>query len=358
MKFARSVVLSGGGTRCITFAGSLLYLRGKGALTTVRRWYGCSAGAFVAILFAFQASDKLIKQFVMELDFEESRGFTTDDIFTLDTRLGLDPGISLKRMIARLLESIREGSSKWSLADFKKETGHEVNYFISNVSKSTPFFANSQNFPNLFILDALYSTMAVPLYYQPYKYQPTGEIWCDGMLGANFPWLFLTEKERETAIGIFFARNEMPTHPSLFFYMNFILAFRNNYEQNHILEKWRYNCVSITTVSQFPSLQLDLTRDDREYLIHSGKTAMKDWWLLTGKSTFATLAWLSTSTVRSGILESQPQIAHPHTRSHSLQGLSRRLSETQKSLPDLYKDSHPSPDLSSQSVQSSRRWSV
>lgn len=358
MKFARSVVLSGGGTRCISFIGSLLYLRGKGALTSVRRWYGCSGGAFVAILFAFQASDKLIKQFAMEWNFEESRGFTTDDIFTLDERLGLDPGISLKRMIVRLLESIRESSSKWSLADFKKETGHEISYFISNVSKSTPFFANSQNFPDLFILDALYSTMAVPLYYQPYKYQPTGEIWCDGILGANFPWLFLTDKEKETAIGIFFAGNELPTHPSLFFYMNFIIGFRNNYEQNNILEKWSSNCVPITTVSQFPSLQLDLTRDDREYLIHSGNTAVKDWWLLTGKSTFGTLAWLPTSAAPSGNPESQAPIADPHTRSQSHQDLSRRLSEIQQSLPGLYKDSHPFQDLSSQSVLFSRRWSV
>ena len=62
-KILRSIVLSGGGTRCISFVGALLFLRSRGFLAGVTRWYCCSAGSLIAMLFVLETSDILIKKF-------------------------------------------------------------------------------------------------------------------------------------------------------------------------------------------------------------------------------------------------------------------------------------------------------
>ena len=206
-RLPRCVVLSGGGTRCISFVGGLLFLKKKGLLTTVRRWYCCSAGAFIAVLFSLGFPDEAMIKFVNEFDFSKSRDFNAEDIMSIAETFGLDKGFALRKMIVRLLESIRKGSSQWTLKEFKEGTGMDVHFFISNITRSIPFYASASTHPDLFVLDAVYATMAIPLYFCPYKDLVTGDYWCDGMLGGNFPWQHLPDADKRDGIGLYFPHN-------------------------------------------------------------------------------------------------------------------------------------------------------
>ena len=349
-RLPRCIVLSGGGTRCISFVGGLLYLKKKGLLATVRRWYCCSAGAFIAVLFSLGFSDEDMIKFVNEFDFSQSRDFNAGDIMSIAETFGLDKGFALRKMIVQLLESIRKGSSHWTLKEFKEETGIDVYFFISNITRSIPFYASASTHPDLFVLDAVYATMAIPLYFCPYKDLTTGDYWCDGMLGGNFPWQHVPDADKRVGIGLYFPQRPVTKKSDFFDYLNSIISFRNNYEQRKINDAWSEHVISIPT-SEYPSITLDLTKEDRDYLYNKGLSEVKAWWHRQGSDKFIGLALPKNS-------GNHPLCATPRIRSPSLPHLAELPSDIQKFSPTLCKDSHPSQDLSPASGRLSRRWSV
>ena len=343
-------MLSGGGTRCISFVGGLLYLKRTGVLDGVKKWYCCSAGALIAVLFSLNMPEKEILEFVHEFDYTQSRDFNAEDILSMGETLGLDKGFALRKMIVRLLESIHKDSSRWTLREFKEATGNDVYYFISNVSLSIPFFASAASHPDLFVLDAVYATMAIPFYFCPYRDLKTGHIWCDGMLGGNFPWKYIPEKEKRDAIGLYFPQRAVPAKPEIFDYLNSIISFRNNFEQQQICKDWANNIISIPT-SDFPSIALDLSKEDREHLYQVGLKEVVTWWVVTGRKKF--IGFLKSETLGKPALN-----VLPRTRSHSLPYLGVQLSDIPQSSPYPCTDSDLSQDLLPASRKTDRRWSV
>ena len=349
-RLPRCVVLSGGGTRCISFVGGLLFLKKKGLLTAVRRWYCCSAGAFIAVLFSLGFPDEAMIKFVNDFDFSKSRDFNAEDIMSIAETFGLDKGFALRKMIVRLLESIRKGSSQWTLKEFKEGTGMDVHFFISNITRSIPFYASASTHPDLFVLDAVYATMAIPLYFCPYKDLVTGDYWCDGMLGGNFPWQHVPDADKRDGIGLYFPQRPVTKKSDFFDYLNSIISFRNNYEQKKIVDSWSENIISIPT-SEYPSIALDLSKEDRDYLYNKGLNEMKTWWERCGSAKFIGLALPRMS-------GNPPSCATPRTRSSSLPHLAELLSDNLTLSQSPYRDSHPSQDLLPSSGRLSRRWSV
>jgi len=349
-RIPRSIVLSGGGTRCISFVGGLLYLKRTGVLEGVNKWYCCSAGALIAVLFSLNMRENAILEFVHEFDFTKSRDFNAEDILSMGETLGLDKGFALRKLIVRLLESIHKDSSRWTLQEFKEATGNDVHYFISNVSLSTPFYASAASHPDLFVLDAVYATMAIPFYFCPYRDLKTGHIWCDGMLGGNFPWKYIPEKEKRDAIGFYFPQRPVPAKPEIFDYLNSIISFRNNFEQKQICNDWADNIISIPT-SDFPSIALDLSKEDREHLYQVGLKEVVTWWVSVGRKKF--IAFEMSESLGKPALT-----VLPRTRSKSLPHLAVQPSDNRQSLPYPYTDSGLSQDLLPASQLSSRRWSV
>ena len=349
-RIPRCVVLSGGGTRCISFVGGLLYLKNKGLLQAVRKWYCCSAGALIAVLFSIGMPEKDILNFVSDFDFTQSRNFNAEDIMSIGETMGLDKGFALRKMIVKMLENIRKDSSRWTLREFKEATGNDVHYFISNVTLSVPFFASAASHPDLFVLDAIYATMAIPFYFCPYKDLPTGHYWCDGMLGGNFPWLHVPAADKRDAIGLYFPSRTVVPKPEFFDYLNSIISFRNNYEQRKIVNEWSDNIISIPT-SEFPSIALDLSKKDREHLYRVGIEEVKIWWTTKGTRIFIELSLLESLGI--------PALnAGPRIRSNSQPHLAELPSDSRKSLPSLYTGSLLSRGLLPDSQQRVRRWSV
>ena len=349
-RIPRCVVLSGGGTRCISFVGGLLYLKKIGLLQAVRKWYCCSAGALIAVLFSIGMPEKDILKFVYEFDFTQSRDFNAEDIMSIGETMGLDKGFALRKMIVKLLEGIRKDSSRWTLREFKEATGNDIYYFISNVTLSVPFFASAATHPDLFVLDAIYATMAIPFYFCPYKDLLTGHYWCDGMLGGNFPWIHVSEADKRDSIGLYFPSRSVVAKPEFFDYLNSIISFRNNYEQRKIVNEWSDNIISVPT-SEFPSIALDLNKKDREHLYRVGLEKVKIWWSEKGTAIFIGLSLPKS-------LGTPVWNAGPRTRSYSLPHLAEQPLGNRKSSPSLYKDSLPSRDLLPASQQRVRRWSV
>jgi predicted acylesterase/phospholipase RssA len=347
-KILRSIVLSGGGTRCISFVGALLFLRSRGFLAGVTRWYCCSAGSLIAMLFALDVSDSLIKKFVLEFDFEKSRDINAESVFSLFETFGIDRGFALRRIISRLLESLRAKSNTWTLREFRAETGHDMHFFISNVTTSQPFFASADSHPDLFVLDAIYATMAIPFYFQPYKYKD--HYWCDGMLGQNFPWAYIPEKHKPTALGFYFPRLPVLDKTlSLFEYLNSIISFRNNYETDKVVAKWSANCIEVPT-SEFPSILLTLSKEDRKYLFGVGLKQVKKWFSQNDNM------FMSSLKSKNYPLMQNPSVHRTRSQSHSV--LEEQVSDNRKFLPSPYKDSPAPQGLLQPSQRCYRRWSL
>ena len=226
----------------------------------------------------------------------------------------------------------------------------DVHFFISNITRSIPFYASASTHPDLFVLDAVYATMAIPLYFCPYKDLVTGDYWCDGMLGGNFPWQHVPDADKRDGIGLYFPQRPVTKKSDFFDYLNSIISFRNNYEQKKIVDSWSENIISIPT-SEYPSIALDLSKEDRDYLYNKGLNEVKTWWERCGSAKFIGLALPRMS-------GNPPSCATPRTRSSSLPHLAELLSDNLTLSQSPYRDSHPSQDLLPSSGRLSRRWSV
>jgi len=349
-RILRSVVISGGGVRVLSFVGALLFLRQRGLLLGVRKWYVCSAGSLLAVLFALALDDTALRKWSLEIDFRQTRDFQAEDLMDLGTAFGMDRGLALRRTLGGILRQIKAEALCWTLADLKKKTGHDIHFYTSNVSRAEPFFVSAASHPNLFVIDAMYATMAIPLYFCPFRDPATGDLWCDGMLGGNFPWNAVPEREKPTALGLYFPRSDQPIDDSFFSYFNAVLSFRNHYDQQLFIAHWPDHCIPIPT-TQFPSLLLELSEEDRKYLWKAGVHAISEWWNRVGYLKFMPFAVPKSR----GMIECP---AAPRTRWHSLARLRRLSWDTRIPSPFLCKDSPPSRDLSAQSRHSFRRWSV
>jgi len=346
-KFLRSIVLSGGGTRCISYMGGLLLLRKKGFLAGVTRWYCCSAGAIIGVLFSLGISDEAAKKFVMEFDFEKSRDINAEGILSITETFGLDKGIALKKLISLMLESVHPKSNRWTIRDLKEATGNDMHFFISNVSKSKPFFASASSHPDLFIMDAIYATMAIPFYFQPYKYE--GDFWCDGMLGQNFPWSYIPEEYKATALGLYFPRKARVADISLFDYLDAIISFRNNFETDKVLAEWSSHCIQIPT-SEFPAILLTLSKEDRKYLYKTGLSCVKKWIDEHSQKFRSNLKLKNHSCPK--------MFSGRYTLSVNHSVTEEPLSDSLKSSQTPYKDSHLPQGLLKPSALCYRRWSL
>ena len=69
----KRIVFCGGGTRCLVFLQGLVDLEKKGILRNVNEYWGTSAGAMIASLYALTKSANRVKEIMFAADYKKFR---------------------------------------------------------------------------------------------------------------------------------------------------------------------------------------------------------------------------------------------------------------------------------------------
>ncbi len=329
------ISFSSGGARATGNIGVLTRLLEAGVLSSVRAWYGCSAGSFCAFLGALGATPSwcrdCCKLFDLRYALQIQQGLVLDFLKTW----GVSSGAELTEFLGSFIDTWEPGASKWTFADLAKERpGIFLGITATNLSSRKLVLFSAETHPDMLILDAIRASCSIPFVYVPWV-SKTGDMYCDGAVIEQCPWLHVKDKRNCLVIAcsqaqIFGSVAVTKKIESFVDYcMRIVLLRRPSW-----VEKPRYwIAVNNTTVE---ALCFDMTEEERAALFKEGEAAASNWLLRTSGS---------------------------HLRSEG-QNTSSEIRQSGGSESDSHQQRTPSPpqdssrDPHKQSGLSCRRWSV
>ena len=336
--FPRRLVFCGGGTRVITFVHALVELERAGRLRNVNEYWGTSAGALIASLFALSKTAMRMRTVLDMVDFVKFRDMDVTNLFTITSSWGLDDGTSLLKELERIFELIEPGSCFRTLRDVP-----ELNIVVSDLNIRETVVCNAINYPTLRVVEAVRASMSLPIFFKPYVNPINGHYWVDGAVRANFPWDQLPNDEaRRESLGFAFLKTTDVAPISFMDYVFSMIHFDEPKKFKHLKQYWNSN-ILFFPVPPFPAWFMRLLPEDHKLLETNGVQTAHEW-----------LTQHPSSVVKTP--EIPPRCAHRCIRSYSLPHRKIGLSDIRSPFPLPVRDSFP--PLSPSIGLSFRRWSV
>jgi predicted acylesterase/phospholipase RssA len=264
----KTLVFSGGGTRCLVFVELLVLLENGGHFGKVCEYWGTSAGALIAALYALCHSAARVKTLLWDFDFSTLRNVDVGVMLNILQTWGIDDGSCMLRGIEHLLEAVRPGASKLKMRDIPG-----LYICVADLTIRETIVVNGTNFPDLRIAEAVRASMSFPIFLKPYI-SPNGHIWVDGGVRANFPWHVMSPAQRESALGFAFAQSIHENPRNLSEYMLSMIHFD---ETKKIKELLHSKQVIRVPSPPFPAWFLRLGESDYVMICQLAHTAYNNW---------------------------------------------------------------------------------
>lgn len=194
------VSFSGGGARTVGHMGVVAHLLSSGVLSDVRHWYGCSGGAYTAIIGAIGASSAWIQEMVRLFDMTSFGGVDEELLLDFQNTFGVNSGKTLKEIMSRFVDTWEPGASRWTFRDLEKHRpGVSLHITATNLTRGRHHVFNLQNNPDLCIMEALHASSAIPFYFTPWR-DHLGAVFCDGGLIETYPWECVADKSNTLVV--------------------------------------------------------------------------------------------------------------------------------------------------------------
>jgi predicted acylesterase/phospholipase RssA len=343
MFFPKRLLFAGGGTRVLVFLSALKRLENSGYLKEVKEWWGTSAGALLATLLAIVQSVDTISEAMKSIDYTKFRDMNLLNLVQLPISWGLDDGHSLTKEVELLLESVKSGASKLTMADIPG-----LNIVVADLNIHETVVCSAATFPTLRVVDAIRASMSLPFFYRPFRCPVNGHIWVDGGLRAHFPWVCLkSDEERREALGFNFEKTWADGPAAFSEYMFSMLHFDEPSKIRHWKEKWKQNILWFPS-PPFPAWYVRLQEDDFTILKNMGIHAVESWFSLLHLTPTE-----ETSQSRPGCdRHCTPSPAFPQHRTDGMLGIHECPCPLQQSCPQGSRGSQ------AEIRKPSRRWSL
>jgi NTE family protein len=177
----KTLILSGGGIRGISFLGALKYFKDRGNLEHLNTFIGTSIGSIIATFLCLEYPIEDLFQFMLDLNIDSVTNF---QISKLIQQFGLDSGNTLIFVIKQLL--VKCGyDENITFKNLQKITGKTLIITATNVNKRCIKYFNHNDTPNLRIVDAIRMSISIPFLYTAPLYG--GDFYVDGGVLDNFP---------------------------------------------------------------------------------------------------------------------------------------------------------------------------
>lgn len=267
----KRLVFAGGGTRCLVFLQSMVDLEARGIFRNVGEYWGTSAGALLASLFALSKSATTVQRLMKAADFTKFRDIDIGNLVNINSTWGLDDGRSLITQIESMFESIEEGAKSKCLRDV---TGLHV--VVSDLNDRESLVLHAGNYPNLRIVEAVRASMSLPIFLKPYIHTESGHYWVDGGVRHNFPWdLLPSDKARDEALGFAFNKSagQLRTFNE---YMFSMVHFDEPKKLKYFESRWKHH-ILWHAVPPFPAWFTNLRTDDYELIDRIGHDVASNW---------------------------------------------------------------------------------
>lgn len=198
-----TLVLSGGGIKCISILGALSYLIENGiihdnfkGIKKIHYTSGSSIFTF-PLLFGFNVRSAI--EIFKDIDWSKINLTETMSINGLFTNFGFTDTESYNYILETFLEN--KGIKKdITLKEVFEINGIEVNFNVVNITKDKYESINYKNYPELSIITAVRMTSNIPILFKPIEYN--GDLFVDGGLIENIKYEEIYKNKKSFGIDI------------------------------------------------------------------------------------------------------------------------------------------------------------
>jgi len=150
--------IGGGGFDGFTFLGALEYIH-KNNLLDLKRFYGCSIGSLLGLMYISGKTPTEILNYLLLIDAKEIMKI---DIQNISTNNSIFDSSALDTLINGI-----DYPSETTLGDVYEKSGVNVNIFVTNVTSNEYQNLNSIDNPDINLKDAIKASMSIPFLFPP-----------------------------------------------------------------------------------------------------------------------------------------------------------------------------------------------
>lgn len=267
----RRLCLSGGGIRVVSYIGALEVLEDKGLLNKIREICGVSAGGMIGFSLSLGYTLKEIAQVCTQFDFSQIRHLELEEMVEFTDKYGFDTGEKLRAFLRSLLK--QKGHRPESTFEDLKGCKPQVRIYATDVNTCEIKEYSLIKTPKVQIVEALFATMALPIYFMPSVDQETGHLMLDGGIINNNAYMYLTEEEKKESLSFVFSWNHTRKEQIEDFF-----SFLNQIHGCLYVPKFQFTDEDLLRTivlpeGDFPSWNFEATLEEKMHLIHRAREA-------------------------------------------------------------------------------------
>ena len=273
----KRIVFTGGGLRTLGHFGVLEVLEKKGLLKQVKEYIGVSAGALVGFCTMLGYSIEEMLGFVTEFDFSILQNVHPELMLEFFSQFGVDTGEQLEKFVKSLLR-IKGHSQDMTFKQWSLSHSIRLRCYATDLNTGKVKEFSLAKTPDVSFVFALRASMSLPLYFVPVKDPETGHLLVDGGLIQNFPFNYLTEHEKESALGVSFLYSKHATEeiPDFIGFLSQLYNCGFNPRTYQVQQENKLHCIIVPT-GNMSAYNFNLTKEYREELISLGRTAAEEY---------------------------------------------------------------------------------
>jgi len=195
-----TVVLSGGGTKAISYVGFFTSLFKHIDKEQIKHYICVSAGAMFSLCLVLDYSVDDIKKILFKYDFNKVIP-TLNNLDELFLNYGLSNGNEMKKLMEDIIE-YKLGTDNISItfSDLYKINNIKLTMVVTNFTSQSVEYWNYDTTPNNRVLDGILATTRVPIFFTPLNIN--NNYYLDGGIINNYPIDYVSMNDIDTVIGV------------------------------------------------------------------------------------------------------------------------------------------------------------
>ena len=184
----KHVVLSGGGGTGFAFYGALRESHKDGFwnIKDIQTLHGVSCGSiFIGVIALLDhVSWEEYDDYLIKRPWETVFGFSAENLLNAYANVGICGKENIELIVGPVLRAV-DLSLNITLQEFYDFTKIETHFYTTNLDKYKLVDLSYKTHPNWTLVDAIYSSCALPLLFRPNRVD--GEVYVDGAFLCNYP---------------------------------------------------------------------------------------------------------------------------------------------------------------------------